>query len=109
LYSSIGEAIFSPRLIDFTIASAPEGKEAIYLGLANLPNSVSLFITGMSSGFFMSNFCPQQGEKHCELVWLFIGLYCIVTCFVIVLGRNFFEIKKSGKFQNTKVEQESIA
>ena len=80
-YCSIGESIYSPRLVDYTIAYASEGKEAVYLGLANVPNSISLFITGLSNGLLMPRFCPQDGEKNCGFVWMFIGLYCLVACF----------------------------
>lgn len=88
---SIGEAIYAPRLVDYTLAAAPKGKEAIYLGLSNMPNSIGLLVTGISSGLLMNSFCPATGEQTCYLVWIYIGVYCLVICALIIIFRGFFD------------------
>lgn len=93
VFLSIGESIYAPRLVDYTIAAAPKGKEAIYLGLSNMPNSLGLLLTGITSGIFMSNFCPAGEPKDCYLVWILIGVYCLFACFAIFVFRGFFEEK----------------
>jgi len=90
---SIGEAIYAPRLVDFTLEAAPKGKEAIYLGLANMPNSIGLLVTGISSGLLMNEYCPATGERDCYLVWIFIGLYCLVVCFFVIVFKKYFNQK----------------
>jgi MFS family permease len=90
---SVGEAIYAPRLVDYTIAAAPKGKEAIYLGLSNMPNSLGLLMTGISSGFLLAEFCPQNGEKQCFWVWILIGLYCFIAFLIVLIFRPFFEDK----------------
>jgi MFS family permease len=90
---SIGEAIYAPRLVDYTLAAAPKGKEAIYLGLSNMPNSIGLLVTGISSGLLMSNFCPAGGGEQCYLVWIYIGGYCLFICFIIIVFRGYFDKK----------------
>ena len=102
---SIGESIYAPRLADYTIAIAPKGKEAIYLGLANTPNSLSILITGISSGFLLAGFCPQDGEQNCPVVWYMIGGYSLIACFIITLGRSFFEEFKPRSEEKEKEKE----
>ena len=65
---SLGEAIYSPRLVDYTLSVAPKGKEAVYIGIANVPNFLSLLITGISSGILLYTVCPAEGEKDCKIM-----------------------------------------
>lgn len=94
---SIGEAIYAPRLVDFTLEAAPKGKEAIYLGLANMPNSIGLLVTGISSGLLMNQFCPATGERNCYLVWIYIGLYCLAVCFFVIVFKKYFNQKNEDE------------
>lgn len=94
---SIGEAIYAPRLVDFTLEAAPKGKEAIYLGLANMPNSIGLLVTGISSGLLMNAYCPATGERECYLVWIYIGVYCLVICFLVIVFKNYFNHKNEDE------------
>ena len=92
VFLSIGESIYSPRLLDYTIESAPKGKESVFLALANMPNSLGLLITGISSGYFMANFCPEEGDtQDCFLVWLLIGAYCVIPGLILAFGRRMFQ------------------
>lgn len=90
---SIGEAIYAPRIVDYTIQMAPKGKESIYLAMANVPNSLSLTIAGISSGFLMESFCPQSGEQHCTYVWFLISAFCVIPYLIFAFGRRFLEEK----------------
>lgn len=103
VYLSIGEAIYAPRLVDYTLQIAPKGKEAIYLGVANFTNAFSIAITGVSSGLLLSSFCPETGPKNCSLVWLSIGLYSIIPSLIILLGRKFFEGENNLRSNGKKV------
>jgi hypothetical protein len=87
---SVGEAIYSPRLIDYTLQVAPKGKEAIYIGIANVPNFLSLLVTGISSGVLLTVFCPKTDNEKCDVIWLWIGGYSLFTCFALVALKGVF-------------------
>lgn len=63
---SIGEAAWSPRWYDLTMAMAPEGREGVFTALSSAPLFVAQLPTGMLSGALLSRFCPAEAEKACE-------------------------------------------
>jgi hypothetical protein len=63
---SVGEAVWSPRWYDLTMAMAPEGKEGIFTALSSAPLFVAQLPTGMLSGALLSRFCPAAAEAACE-------------------------------------------
>lgn len=91
---SIGESIYAPRLIDYTIEVAPQGAEAIFLGIAAITNSLPLIITGVSGGFLMGNYCEEDGPKdQCNCVWAGISGYSLAAVFILLVFRKFIEDK----------------
>ena len=90
---SFGEAIYAPRLIDYTLEVAPKGKEAIYIGMANIPNFFSLIITGISSGILLHLVCPDIQEnpnRTCKIMWFWIGGYSLIACLVMIILKKYF-------------------
>lgn len=87
---SFGEAIYAPRLIDYTLQVAPKGKEGIYLGISNVPNFLSLLITGISSGILLSMVCPIGETERCSEIWFWIGGYSIFCCLPLVFLKGFY-------------------
>jgi hypothetical protein len=59
-FFSIGEAIWSPRLYQYTAAIAPKGKEGSYMALSLLPYFVAKLVVGMLSGRMLHRFCPDD-------------------------------------------------
>ncbi|MEW6073356.1 MAG: MFS transporter [Planctomycetota bacterium] len=59
-FFSIGEAIWSPRLYQYTAAIAPKGKEGSYMALSLLPYFVAKLIVGMFSGRMLERWCPDD-------------------------------------------------
>lgn len=62
---SIGEAIYAPRLIDYTLAVAPKGREGIFLAVAASPLILSIIIAGLMAGILLDTYCPEDGEREC--------------------------------------------
>lgn len=60
IFFSIGEAIWSPRLYQYTAAIAPKGKEGSYMALSLLPYFVAKLIVGMLSGRMLERWCPDD-------------------------------------------------
>jgi POT family proton-dependent oligopeptide transporter len=63
---SIGEAIWSPRWYDYTMALAPEGREGAFTALAAAPLFLATLPTGMLSGELLSRMCPASAEAACH-------------------------------------------
>ena len=87
---SFGEAIYAPRLIDYTLHVAPKGKEAIYLGISNVPNFLSLLITGITSGILISMLCPSGDTQRCSEIWFWIGGYSFASCLPLLFLYRFY-------------------
>lgn len=60
IFFSIGEAIWSPRLYQYTAAIAPKGKEGSYMALSLLPYFVAKLIVGVLSGRMLQRWCPDD-------------------------------------------------
>ena len=66
-FFSIGEAIWSPRLYQYTAAIAPKGQEGSYMALSLLPYFVAKLGVGIMSGRMLEKWCPSDGvlaQKH---------------------------------------------
>lgn len=74
---SLGEAMWSPRLYEYTVIVAPDQKEGTFMAFSHMPSFVANFISGPMSGILLQRFCPAQGKLHCEMMWLIIGLSSI--------------------------------
>lgn len=88
---SIGESIHAPRFIEYTLMIAPPGKEGIFLAVAASPLPLGLIISGLSAGFLLDGFCPEEGERNCWAMWLIISLIALVSPLVMLLFRTFLE------------------
>ena len=71
---SIGEAVWSPRLYDYTMSVCPEGREGTYMALSTAPLFLAKLPVGMLSGILLQTYCPAEGERHSQKMWLIIGL-----------------------------------
>ena len=59
---SIGEALWSPRLYDYTVSIIEKGKEGIYLGLSHTPLFFAGLLSGVVSGELLESLCPEDGK-----------------------------------------------
>lgn len=83
---SAGESIWVPRLLDYTYEVAPKNEEPIYLALSNFPFYFGMIITGVTSGLLLEEYCPEDGEQDCHIVWLIIftsSLWIPVALFLL--------------------------
>lgn len=62
---SIGEAIWSPRWYDFTMACAPVGKEGVFGALALMPLFVAKLPVGVLGGYLLHTYCPGREGGDC--------------------------------------------
>ncbi|OFZ19207.1 MAG: hypothetical protein A2X94_11300 [Bdellovibrionales bacterium GWB1_55_8] len=96
-FFSIGEAIWSPRLYEYTAAIAPKGQEASYMALSILPYFVAKFVVGMLSGVLLQKYCPAEGARDSGTMWLIIALMAMISPAGIFLLRKFIQVKEAGR------------
>ena len=89
---SIGEALWSPRLYEYTINITEEGKEGIYMALASSPMFIATLITGATSGLFLESFCPEHGKRESWKMWSMIGAITLTSPILLYFFKNRIEI-----------------
>lgn len=89
---SIGEAIWMPRLLQFTVEIAPPGKEGSYAAFSYLPHFGAQILAGPMSGLLLATYVPRGEASYPDhsMVWVWIGLMAAVTPVgMLVFGRVF--------------------
>lgn len=76
---SIGEAVWSPRLYDYTMSVTREGREGIYMALSSAPLFLAKLPVGVMSGYLLEKYCPQEGPRNSKMMWLIVGLTTIIS------------------------------
>ena len=74
---SLGEAVWSPRVYDYTMSVAPEGREASFTALATAPLFAAKFPVGLFSGFLLETYLPEHGHRDPQMMWL------VITCVIM--------------------------
>ncbi|HAN31436.1 MAG TPA: hypothetical protein DCQ06_07545 [Myxococcales bacterium] len=94
---TIGEAIWSPRLMQFTAEIAPPGREGSYVALAYLPYFGAKLIVGPMAGWLLTYYTPEFGiggqymnyPDH-QSIWLWVGGTAAITPIALVLMRRLY-------------------
>jgi MFS family permease len=97
LVFTVGEAIWSPRLMQFTAEIAPKGREGTYIALAVLPFFVAKFFVGPLSGWLVKTYTPldEAGKAMAHypnhgMVWWWIGGMAVFTPIGLLVFRKLF-------------------
>lgn len=101
LVFTLGEAIWSPRLMQFTAEIAPKGKEGSYIALSILPFFLAKFFVGPMSGFLIKVYAPFDGGHPLPtpadhaMAWVWIGAIALITPIsLLLLGKKLLKILK---------------
>lgn len=92
---SIGEAIWSPRLYEYTATIAPRGRESSYMGLSEVPLFLAKPVVGFMSGWLLTSYCPEVGTRDSETMWLIVGLTTIVAPVAMLFLRSRLDASKA--------------
>jgi len=88
---SLGEAIWSPKLMEMSVAVAPEGREGTYMSLTSAPLLISKLGVGGLSGALLTQFCPEEGDCHGSMMWTVVGCTtCPLTLVLLLLRSRLF-------------------
>jgi len=111
---SLGEAVWSPRLFEYTVMVAEQGREGTYMALASAPTFMATLVSGAMSGWLLETFCPAKGPRHSELMWFLVGcmsilspilLYCFYDLIDSTQGIS-LPAKKGPKFERRRSSAE---
>ncbi len=85
---SLGEAIWSPRLYEYTASVAPRGREGTYMSLSILPYFIAKFFVGPLSGWLLEHYCPSDGARDSSLLWLTVAAVAVISpvCILALKG-----------------------
>ena len=79
IFLSIGEAVWSPRLYDYTMSVSEEGREGTYVGLSLAPLFLAKLPVGFMSGYLLKKYCPEEGERQSKMMWFIIGITTLTS------------------------------
>jgi hypothetical protein len=97
VFLSIGEALWSPRLYEYSAAIAPHGQEASYMALSMLPYFGAKLVAGALSGWLLTKFCPEEGPRHSEMIWVVVGCMALITPFGAFVFRRHLQVHEEGR------------
>ena len=97
IFLSIGEALWSPRLYEYSAAIAPRGQEASYMALSLLPFFGAKLLVGGISGPLLTHYCPSTGPRNSGMMWLIIGSIALITPVGAYLFRNKIQVQEEGR------------
>jgi hypothetical protein len=109
---TIGEAIWSPRLMQFTAELAPKGREGSYIALSYLPYFGGKLVLGPFSGWLLATYVPAGGvngiagyyPSH-NMVWLWMGACALISPLGLFIFKNVF-LKKNVNEEESPLEEE---
>lgn len=85
---SLGEAIYSPRVYEYTMEVSGRGNEGLYSSLSSAPLfSVKLLVGGMS-GWLLTTFMSADGPHHGGSMWAIIGASSVTSPILMYFLRD---------------------
>ena len=91
---ALGEAIWSPRLYEYSTMVAPEGFEGTFVAVAFVPQYVSAGVVGVTSGYLLDTYVPdpatlEPGEvMRPAMLWGMVAAASLVTPLVLSLVKD---------------------
>lgn len=104
---SIGEAIYSPRVYDYTASIAPPGREASYMAYSKAPMFFAKVAAGPASGFLLFHLCPVEGGRNTELMWIIVGATTIISPITLWLGRKWLDVETRKRAMDERAAKAS--
>ena len=89
---TIGEAIWSPRLMQFSAEIAPRGKEGAYIALAVLPYFLGKIGATVMADILTDKYFAREMVAYPdhELSWLWIAIMCLISPIGMILFKGTF-------------------
>ncbi|MCB2197766.1 MFS transporter [bacterium] len=94
---SLGEAIYSPRIYDYTATIAPKGKEASYMAYSKAPMFFAKVGAGPITGILLANLCAAgstEATRNSELMWIIVGISTMISPITLILARKWLDVER---------------
>jgi proton-dependent oligopeptide transporter, POT family len=91
LISTVGEAMWQPRFLQWIAEVAPKGMTGLYMGVGQFPWFLTKVITGFYSGWFLMQYCPDgvpPSAMNTGFMWFIYGLIAVVTPIGLIAAKN---------------------
>ena len=91
LFSTIGEAMWQPRFLQWIAEVAPKGMTGMYMGVGQFPWFLTKVVTGFYSGWFLEKYVPLHvppSEMHSGMMWFIYGLIAILSPIGLILAKK---------------------
>ncbi len=91
---TIGEAMWQPRFLQWVAEIAPKNMTGIYMGIGQFPWFLTKIITGLYSGWFLTQYCPTNtppSEMNTEFMWLIYGIIAISSPVALLLAKGWMQ------------------
>jgi len=85
---TVGESMWQPRFYHYLTEIAPPGKTGAYIGIGQLPWFLTKLVTGLYAGWFLQRFCPADGPKATDRMWLVYAFIAMVSPVALFLTRK---------------------
>lgn len=86
---SVGEAIYSPRAVQYVLKLSPNGMEGAYTALAYIPVFLAKFAADLLSGNLLQWYCPRDNTSNCQTLWVVVGLLALASPVGLFLAKRF--------------------
>ncbi len=106
---SLGEALWSPRLYDYTASIAPPGKEASYMALSKVPMFFAKVFAGPASGYLLATLCAPTGPRNTELMWFLVAMSTLVSPITLLLARRWLDVESRKQKEKAAAPSAGIA
>jgi len=92
--STVGEAMWQPRFLQYAAEIAPPGRTGAYMGVAQFPWFLTKMIVPLYSGWFLQHYCPTTGPQNTRTMWFIYACIAMASTVMLVaaktwLGRDF--------------------
>ncbi|MBI2418254.1 MAG: MFS transporter [Ignavibacteriales bacterium] len=94
IITTIGEAMWQPRFLQWVAEIAPKGMTGIYMGIGQFPWFLTKVITSLYSGWFLMQYCPDNtpaAQLKTETMWFWYGVIAIISPLGLLLTKNWMQ------------------
>ncbi len=86
--STLGEAMWQPRFLQYAAEIAPPGRTGAYMGVAQFPWFLTKMIVPIYSGRFLQHYCPATGPQDTRTMWFIYACITMASTVMLVAARN---------------------
>ena len=86
--TTMGEAMWQPRFLQYAAEIAPEGRTGAYMGVAQFPWFLTKMLVPLYSGAMIQKYCPAEGPQEPQTMWLYYAMIAMVSTVLLVAAKG---------------------